>query len=78
VRRLIPGNWCWQDADKSHAISSLAGAAFGAAGQRCMALSTLVMVGETRTWLDEVVELSRNLEPNFGMVPTADLGPLGE
>lgn len=64
------------DADKSHAISSLAGAAFGAAGQRCMALSTLVMVGETRTWLDEVVELSRNLEPNFGMVPTADLGPL--
>ena len=49
------------DADKAHFLSSLAGAAFGAAGQRCMALSTLVMVGETREWLDELVEMSRDL-----------------
>ena len=64
------------DADKAHFLSSLAGAAFGAAGQRCMALSTLVMVGETREWLDELVEMSRDLKPNFGMEPDADLGPL--
>jgi len=33
------------DANKNHALNAIAGAAFGAAGQRCMALSTLVMVG---------------------------------
>ena len=49
------------DADKAHFLSSLAGAAFGAVGQRCMALSTLVMVGETREWLEELVEKSRDL-----------------
>ena len=32
------------------------GAAFGAAGQRCMALSTAVMVGEASGWLEEVAE----------------------
>ncbi|KAI7087381.1 putative methylmalonate-semialdehyde dehydrogenase [Hortaea werneckii] len=32
------------DANKQHALNSIAGAAFGAAGQRCMALSTLVSI----------------------------------
>ena len=32
----------------------LVGAAFGAAGQRCMALSTAVLVGEAKSWLPEV------------------------
>jgi acyl-CoA reductase-like NAD-dependent aldehyde dehydrogenase len=30
------------------------GAAFGAAGQRCMALSTAILVGETREWLTDL------------------------
>ena len=34
------------DADKNATLTALAGAAFGAAGQRCMALSVAVMVGE--------------------------------
>ena len=34
----------------------LVGAAFGAAGQRCMALSTAIFVGEAKEWLPEVVE----------------------
>ena len=29
----------------------LVGAAFGAAGQRCMALSTAIFVGESKDWL---------------------------
>ncbi len=29
----------------------LVGAAFGAAGQRCMALSTAIFVGESKNWL---------------------------
>lgn len=34
------------DANKEHTLNQLAGAAFGAAGQRCMALSTAVFVGK--------------------------------
>jgi malonate-semialdehyde dehydrogenase (acetylating) / methylmalonate-semialdehyde dehydrogenase len=64
------------DADREQTIAALAGAAFGAAGQRCMALSTGVMVGETRAWLDDLVGVAAELEPNFGKVPTADLGPV--
>jgi malonate-semialdehyde dehydrogenase (acetylating)/methylmalonate-semialdehyde dehydrogenase len=38
------------DANKNHALNALVGAAFGAAGQRCMALSTAIFVGEARKW----------------------------
>jgi len=64
------------DCNKNHALNSIAGAAFGAAGQRCMALSTLVMVGETREWLPELAERARNLKANGGFEKDADLGPL--
>ena len=40
----------------AHCLSQLVGAAFGAAGQRCMALSTAIFVGEAKEWLPEVVE----------------------
>jgi hypothetical protein len=42
------------------------GAAFGAAGQRCMALSTAVFVGEAQKWIPDLVELSRKLKVNAG------------
>lgn len=35
------------DADKNGTIEQLAGAAFGAAGQRCMALSVAILVGKS-------------------------------
>jgi malonate-semialdehyde dehydrogenase (acetylating)/methylmalonate-semialdehyde dehydrogenase len=38
------------DANKEATINSLVGAAFGAAGQRCMALSTAVFIGESKEW----------------------------
>lgn len=38
------------DASKESVLNQLAGAAFGAAGQRCMALSTAVFVGESKNW----------------------------
>ncbi|UKZ80804.1 hypothetical protein TrVFT333_008569 [Trichoderma virens FT-333] len=50
------------DCNKNHFINSVVGAAFGAAGQRCMALSTLVMVGETKEWLSEVAEHAQALK----------------
>ena len=64
------------DANKNHTLNALAGAAFGAAGQRCMALSTVVFVGETRQWLGDLAELAKALKVDGGFEPGADLGPL--
>ena len=46
------------DADREATVNALVGAAFGAAGQRCMALSTAVFVGEAkvrRMWMNVCV-----------------------
>lgn len=64
------------DCNKNHALNAIAGAAFGAAGQRCMALSTLVMIGETKDWLPEIAERAKKLNVNGGFEEGADLGPL--
>lgn len=54
------------DANKENTLNQLVGAAFGAAGQRCMALSTAVLVGEARNWLPELVERAKGLRVNAG------------
>ena len=54
----------------------MAGAAFGAAGQRCMALSTAIFVGEAQEWLPELSERAKKLKVTGGFEPDADLGPL--
>jgi len=64
------------DANKNHALNAIAGAAFGAAGQRCMALSTLVFVGETKNWAEEIAERAKELKMNGGFEEGADLGPV--
>ncbi|QKX57813.1 uncharacterized protein TRUGW13939_04933 [Talaromyces rugulosus] len=64
------------DAIKSQALNAIVGAAFGAAGQRCMALSTLVAVGEAREWLDELTEKTKELSLDGGSELGADVGPV--
>lgn len=54
------------DANKENTLNQLVGAAFGAAGQRCMALSTAVFVGEAQKWLPELVERAKKLKVNAG------------
>lgn len=54
------------DANKENTLNQMVGAAFGAAGQRCMALSTAILVGEARNWLPELVERAKNLRVNAG------------
>merc|ERR1712029_869262 len=54
------------DANKESTINSLVGAAFGAAGQRCMALSTAVLVGEANNWITEVAEKASKLKVTAG------------
>lgn len=64
------------DANKNHALNSLIGAAFGAAGQRCMAISVAVLVGNAQSWLPELCERAKKLVVSQGFEKGADLGPV--
>ncbi|KAK9388376.1 Aldehyde/histidinol dehydrogenase [Lipomyces mesembrius] len=64
------------DSNKSQALNAIVGAAFGAAGQRCMAISVMVTVGDTKEWIPELIELAQNLKVTGGFEPDADLGPV--
>jgi len=64
------------DANKEATLNALCGAAFGAAGQRCMALSTALFVGESQKWIPELVEKARSMQADVGSKPGAALGPL--
>lgn len=39
------------DASMDATLNALVSAGFGAAGQRCMALSTVIFVGGSKSWL---------------------------
>lgn len=64
------------DAAREQAINHLLGSAFGAAGQRCMANSVAVLVGEARSWIPEIVEKSKMLKVGPGIDRATDVGPL--
>jgi malonate-semialdehyde dehydrogenase (acetylating)/methylmalonate-semialdehyde dehydrogenase len=64
------------DAHREQTLNALAGAAFGAAGQRCMATSALVLVGQAREWLPELVARAKTLKVSAGIEPNTDVGPL--
>ena len=64
------------DANKEQTLNALAGAAFGAAGQRCMALSVAVLVGEARDWVTELAEKAKTLKVGAGTEAGVDVGPL--
>ncbi|EJO34031.1 methylmalonate-semialdehyde dehydrogenase (acylating) [Acinetobacter radioresistens WC-A-157] len=64
------------DANKEQTLNALVGAAFGAAGQRCMALSVAVMVGESKNWIHDLVEKAKMLSVNAGHEPNTDIGPV--
>ncbi|MEA9921316.1 CoA-acylating methylmalonate-semialdehyde dehydrogenase [Xanthomonas campestris] len=64
------------DANQEQTLNAMVGAAFGAAGQRCMAASTLVLVGEARQWIPALVTKARGLKLGAGSTPGTDVGPL--
>ena len=64
------------DANREQTLNAVAGAAFGAAGQRCMAASTAVLVGDARAWIPELVERAKKLKVAAGTTAGADLGPV--
>jgi malonate-semialdehyde dehydrogenase (acetylating)/methylmalonate-semialdehyde dehydrogenase len=64
------------DANKEQSLNSLIGATFGAAGQRCMATSVTVLVGEAQKWIPDIVAKAKSLKVNAGMEKNTDLGPV--
>jgi malonate-semialdehyde dehydrogenase (acetylating)/methylmalonate-semialdehyde dehydrogenase len=64
------------DAHPEATAAALTGAAFGAAGQRCMAISAAVFVGGMGQWKDTLVQRAKALRVNAGHEADADVGPL--
>ncbi|MCP5310338.1 CoA-acylating methylmalonate-semialdehyde dehydrogenase [Cognatazoarcus halotolerans] len=65
------------DADLDQAADALIGAAYGSAGERCMAISVAVAVGHIADELvDKVATRARALSVNDGEAEGADMGPI--
>ncbi|NKG21611.1 CoA-acylating methylmalonate-semialdehyde dehydrogenase [Paeniglutamicibacter terrestris] len=65
------------DADMELAADHLTAAAFGSAGQRCMAISVAVAVGSAADVLvDKLVARAKDIKVSHGMDAEADMGPV--
>jgi len=65
------------DADTANAASALIGAAYGSAGERCMAISVAVAVGEAADpLLDTLKNSLKNLKVGDGTWKDVEMGPL--
>jgi malonate-semialdehyde dehydrogenase (acetylating) / methylmalonate-semialdehyde dehydrogenase len=65
------------DADLDQAVDALIGAAYGSAGERCMAISVAVLVGEVADRvIPELAARARRLRVADGMQPEAEMGPV--
>ena len=65
------------DADLEQAADALIGAAYGSAGERCMAISVAVLVGGVgERLIPELAARARRLKVADGMEPQAEMGPV--
>ncbi|RDU97252.1 CoA-acylating methylmalonate-semialdehyde dehydrogenase [Trinickia dinghuensis] len=65
------------DADLDKAIDALIGAAYGSAGERCMAISVALLVGDVADKIiPRLAERARTLVVKNGMEPDAEMGPV--
>ena len=65
------------DADIEQAVDALMGAAYGSAGERCMAISVGVVVGDIADQLvARLIERTTELKIGNGIVNEPDMGPL--
>lgn len=64
------------DANKGQVLNNLVGASVGAAGQRCMAISVAVFVGESKDWIPELKPLFEDVRPGLWNDNEAAYGPL--
>ncbi|WP_445777914.1 CoA-acylating methylmalonate-semialdehyde dehydrogenase [Shewanella sp.] len=65
------------DADLDQAVNALMGAAYGSAGERCMAISVVLAVGDVGDKLvDKLLPQISALKVGSGITPEMDMGPL--
>jgi len=64
------------DADKESTLNALAGAAFGAGGQRCMALPVALFVGDAAEWIPELIDKAKTMTMGKGDEQGVQLGPI--
>jgi len=64
------------DMDRKSAVNAVVGAAFGACGQRCMALSHVVCVGDSKPVIEDLIAAASKLKVTGGQEPGCDFGPL--
>ncbi len=65
------------DADIEQAVDALIGAAYGSAGERCMAISVAVLVGDAaERVIPLLIERTKNLKISDGMRLDAEMGPV--
>jgi len=66
------------DANMDQAVKDILGAAFGSAGERCMALPVVVPVGEktAERFLEKMLPAIENLKVGIASDPDADYGPV--
>jgi malonate-semialdehyde dehydrogenase (acetylating)/methylmalonate-semialdehyde dehydrogenase len=65
------------DADKEDALNAIVGAAFGSSGQRCMALSVVVLVGDgPQSWVQDIVTKAKTFKVGPGHEAGIDVGPM--
>jgi malonate-semialdehyde dehydrogenase (acetylating)/methylmalonate-semialdehyde dehydrogenase len=64
------------DADKNGALNALVGASVGAAGQRCMAISVAVFVGDANDWIGDLAERMGQVRPGAWDDSGAAYGPV--
>jgi malonate-semialdehyde dehydrogenase (acetylating)/methylmalonate-semialdehyde dehydrogenase len=65
------------DADLDQAVDALIGAAYGSAGERCMAISVAVLVGDAaERIMPQLIERTRQLQILDGENLAAEMGPI--
>jgi malonate-semialdehyde dehydrogenase (acetylating) / methylmalonate-semialdehyde dehydrogenase len=65
------------DADIEQAVDALIGSAYGSAGERCMAISVAVLVGDVADRIiPKLAERARSLKIKNGMELDAEMGPI--
>jgi malonate-semialdehyde dehydrogenase (acetylating)/methylmalonate-semialdehyde dehydrogenase len=65
------------DADLDQAVDALIGSAYGSAGERCMAISVAVLVGDVADKImPALIERTRSLKVKNGVELDAEMGPI--
>jgi len=64
------------DCDRQATINALAGSAFGAGGQRCMALPAVIFVGEAADMIPDIVSKGKGTRVGPGHGENVEMGPV--